>query len=62
MPHVLINYYKPKTNTGEVRMNLINIETLQNGVEVLVVASSNFAKIFHLLLATTKTSTSFCRV
>ena len=25
MSHVLINYYRPKTNTGEVEFNLIDI-------------------------------------
>ena len=52
----------PKTNTGEVGMNLINIETLYQGVEVVVVASSNFAKLQSHTTATTTNSTAWCRV
>ena len=29
MSHVLIYYYRPKTNTGEVGINSIDIKTLQ---------------------------------
>ena len=48
MPHV-----------GEVGINLLNFQTLQKGLEIVVVASTNFAKLLSLTTVTTTNSKPF---
>ena len=48
MPHV-----------GEVGINLLNSKTLQKGLEIVVVASTNFAKLLSLTTVTTTNSKPF---
>ena len=50
---------KPKTNTVEVGMNLINIKSLQKGVEFVGVTVVSDRCLAKLLLATTTFSTPF---